>query len=180
MPLSSKQEAFILEYLKDFNGTQAAIRAKYTKNPVTAASIAYENLRKPQIIKRIDEHLHVMGMNVHALYSELLSCARSDMADYIDIDEDTGGVRAKGLASLIPNASRAIKKVKEKRVIKQDASGKNPDLILDCTFEFELHNKLDACKELLNRIDKIEELKTTINGEESGFVGLPGINADSL
>jgi phage terminase small subunit len=45
--MTAKQEAFAIEYLKDKNGTQAAIRAGYSKK--TAASIAYELLEKPDV-----------------------------------------------------------------------------------------------------------------------------------
>lgn len=50
-PLTDKQERFILEYLVDFNATQAAIRAGYSED--TAYSIGWENLRKPEIASRI-------------------------------------------------------------------------------------------------------------------------------
>jgi len=45
--LNAKQSMFVIEYIKDFNATQAAIRAGYSKD--TAAMIGYENLRKPYI-----------------------------------------------------------------------------------------------------------------------------------
>lgn len=45
--LSDKQEKLCREYLIDFNGTQAAIRAGYSKK--TANEIAAENLAKPSI-----------------------------------------------------------------------------------------------------------------------------------
>jgi phage terminase small subunit len=45
--LTDKQKAFCEEYLIDFNGTQAAIRAGYSKK--TANEIASENLAKPYI-----------------------------------------------------------------------------------------------------------------------------------
>ena len=45
--MTPKQQLFILEYRKDLNATQAAIRAGYSKK--TAANIGEENLRKPQI-----------------------------------------------------------------------------------------------------------------------------------
>jgi len=51
--LTEKQEQFCQEYLIDFNGGAAAIRAKYSKK--TAYEIAYENLRKPQIQTRLAE-----------------------------------------------------------------------------------------------------------------------------
>lgn len=51
--LTAKQKAFCHEYLVDFNGTQAAIRAGYSKN--TAQEISSENLSKPIIKKYVQE-----------------------------------------------------------------------------------------------------------------------------
>lgn len=45
--LTPKQAAFVLEYLKDGNATQAAIRAGYSAR--TAQAIGAENLTKPLI-----------------------------------------------------------------------------------------------------------------------------------
>lgn len=45
--LNEKQKKFCEEYLIDFNGAQAAIRAGYSKN--SARNIASENLTKPNI-----------------------------------------------------------------------------------------------------------------------------------
>jgi phage terminase small subunit len=47
MALNNKQQAFISEYLTDYNATQAAIRAGYSKR--SASSIGEELLRKPEI-----------------------------------------------------------------------------------------------------------------------------------
>ena len=46
-PLTDRQRAFVLEYLRDLNGTQAAIRAGYAED--RAASTASRLLRKPEI-----------------------------------------------------------------------------------------------------------------------------------
>ncbi len=51
--LTSKQSEFCIEYLVDFNATQAAIRAGYCISPKVAAAQGHENLRKPKILKRI-------------------------------------------------------------------------------------------------------------------------------
>lgn len=51
--LKPRQERFCLEYILDFNATQAAKRAGYSER--TAYSIGNENLRKPEIQKRIRE-----------------------------------------------------------------------------------------------------------------------------
>ena len=53
MKLSPKQEKFCLEYLKDLNATQAAIRAGYSEK--TARQIGTENLSKPYIAEKIAE-----------------------------------------------------------------------------------------------------------------------------
>lgn len=50
---TEKQKKFCLEYLRDFNGTAAAIRAGYSAN--SAYSIAEENLKKPEIKAYINE-----------------------------------------------------------------------------------------------------------------------------
>ena len=49
--IKPKQAAFCREYVKDFNATQAAIRAGYSTK--TARSIGAENLTKPDIQKEI-------------------------------------------------------------------------------------------------------------------------------
>lgn len=49
-----KMELFVSEYFKDFNATQAAIRAGYSFK--TAHAIGQENLKKPIIKKLIDDH----------------------------------------------------------------------------------------------------------------------------
>ncbi len=47
LDLNDKQKKFCIEYVKDFNATQAAIRAGYSEK--TAYSIGSENLTKPEI-----------------------------------------------------------------------------------------------------------------------------------
>ena len=51
MALNDRQICFIDEYLKDLSGTGAALRAGYSEK--TAAQIASENLRKPEIRQKI-------------------------------------------------------------------------------------------------------------------------------
>ena len=51
--LTNKQERFCYEYCIDFNATQAAKRAGYSEQ--TAYQIGFDNLKKVEIKKRIDE-----------------------------------------------------------------------------------------------------------------------------
>ena len=53
--LTTKERRFVEEYLIDFNGTAAAIRAGYSDR--TAANIASENLRKLHIQAEIQGSL---------------------------------------------------------------------------------------------------------------------------
>ena len=53
--MTAKQQRFCDEYLIDLNGTQAAIRAGYSEK--TAAVIATENLRKPNIQEYIEKRM---------------------------------------------------------------------------------------------------------------------------
>lgn len=59
MALTAKQQRFVDEYLKDLNATQAAIRAGYSKK--TAAVIATENLRKPNIQAIVTKRMDARG-----------------------------------------------------------------------------------------------------------------------
>ena len=53
--LTPKQAMFVIEYLKDLNGAQAAIRAGYSED--SAKEIASENLTKPNIISAIEQQM---------------------------------------------------------------------------------------------------------------------------
>lgn len=57
--LTPKQKKFCEEYLIDLNGTQAAIRAGYSKN--SAQEIASENLLKPIISDYIKERQQILS-----------------------------------------------------------------------------------------------------------------------
>lgn len=56
--LSDKQKQFCIEYLKDFNGTQAAIRAGYSKNSANEqASMHLAKLNIKEYIKELADEL---------------------------------------------------------------------------------------------------------------------------
>lgn len=68
--MTVKQKRFIEEYLIDLNGTQAAIRAGYSKK--TAHAIATENLSKPIIKAAIEEHLKKLDSQKTAELKEIM------------------------------------------------------------------------------------------------------------
>ncbi|WP_080995305.1 terminase small subunit [Xanthomonas arboricola] len=71
--LTQKQQRFVVEYLKDQNATQAAIRAGYSEK--TARSVGSENLTKPDIAAAIQKAqakvAQQAAVTVHSLAAEL-------------------------------------------------------------------------------------------------------------
>jgi phage terminase small subunit len=105
--LTPKQNRFVLEYLANgMNATKAAISAGYSKR--TAASIGEENLRKPEIAKRLSEKVGIvmakLDFSVDRVMQEIARLAFFDVAKLFeddgslkrikDIDEDTRSVIA--------------------------------------------------------------------------------------
>lgn len=113
MGLSSKQQAFVAEYLRDFNGTQAAIRAGYS--PRTAQEQASRLLSKVIVSEEIKRHVNERTMTADEVLLKLAEHARGDMGDFLDITKmgfvvDLSKAVEKGLTHL-------IKKVKQRTTI---------------------------------------------------------------
>lgn len=75
--MTEKQKRFCDEYLIDLNATQAAIRAGYSKK--TAAVIANENLKKPNIQEYIQKRLAEKEAALIAKQDEVLKYLTSVM-----------------------------------------------------------------------------------------------------
>lgn len=82
--MTSKQRRFIEEYVIDFNGTKAAIRAGYS--PRCAQEIASELLSKPMIadeVERLKEwHATKSGITKERVLAELAALAFSSIKHY--------------------------------------------------------------------------------------------------
>jgi phage terminase small subunit len=83
--VTPKQRAFVLEYIKDFNATQAALRAGYS--PKTARFIGAENLTKPNISSEIDKEFEKRAMSATEVISRMTDIARGSGDDYLHIDD---------------------------------------------------------------------------------------------
>lgn len=90
--LTPKQDRFCLEYIVDLNGTQAAIRAGYSKK--TAYSIAEQNLKKLEIQKKVQKLLDARRVRTEVkadeIIQEIKKMAFSNMADYMTPDNEGG------------------------------------------------------------------------------------------
>ena len=161
MRYTSKQKAFIKEYLRDFNATQAAIRAGYSRK--TAYSIACELLKKPEIQTAIRRDLDERLMTADEDLKRLAEMARGDMGDFMDISSmafqlDLNKAKELGLTHL-------IKKVRQKTITTVDKNGEEEETN---TIEIELYDAQEA----LNSIGKYHGLFVD-RSEISGPNGAP-------
>ncbi|WP_103110736.1 terminase small subunit [Brevibacillus reuszeri] len=87
--LTDKQRLFVVEYLRDFNATRAAMAVGYSKK--TAHVIGWENLRKPNIqaeIKRQKDALvDDLGVGVQRIIVEYMKIAFADITEYVEFGQ---------------------------------------------------------------------------------------------
>jgi phage terminase small subunit len=145
--LTKRQEAFVYEYLIDLNGTQAALRAGYTGNPVTLSAVASENLRKPLIREAIrigieaktEERLLVAAR----IKEEVGRLAFSDMKDFVDWGPN--GVKLTPSKKLGAN-TRCVQEVRETTTTVKGVTERQ--------LSFRLHDKIGS----LDRLAKLHGL----------------------
>lgn len=103
--LRPKQERFCLEYVKDLNGTQAAIRAGYAANSANEQSARM--LAKDSIKSRVEElkakQLKRLEFDADTVLRELLALATADVTQAYD---DMG--KLKPLSEIPENVRKAI------------------------------------------------------------------------
>ena len=169
MSLNPQRELFCQEYLKDLNATKAAERAKYSKK--TAYSIGQRLLKIVEVQRRIqklkkkrEERTQVTQDRV---VRELALIGFSDLANYIDIDPNTGAIRAKGFEEMPAEESRALQSIKEDRVIKEDAKGDKVTVYDKVSFK--THDKIRALEILARHLGMLVE-RHEVTGEDGGPV----------
>lgn len=148
--LTPKQRLFIHEYLVDLNATQAAIRAGYSRK--TAEQYGHQLLKKTLVAKSIqaarERRENKAIMTREEILEELTLIGRSDIQNYVEIDDDTGAIRAKGFEEMPKGSSRALQSINEERAIKENSDG-NSVTVYD-KVNFKMHDKLRAL-ELLGK-----------------------------
>lgn len=92
MALTKKRRLFVEEYLVDLNATQAAIRAKYSKNRAT--EIGYQLLQVPEIAAAISQAMAERTQRTQTDADYVVRRLREiDEMDVIDILEDDGSFK---------------------------------------------------------------------------------------
>lgn len=90
--LNLKQQQFVLEYPKDFNATQAAIRAGYSKK--TAGSKGHELLKIVEIQEAISEQVEDLQERTKADAEYLLTILKEDVeADIADLFDENSNLK---------------------------------------------------------------------------------------
>lgn len=92
MSLNPKQAAFVREYLVDFNATQAAIRAGYSKK--TAASQAHDLLKKPDIQAALAEGQKRLAEKTETEAEWVRKQLKAEATDYSEFASHSARVRA--------------------------------------------------------------------------------------
>ena len=184
--LTDKQQRFCDEYLKDYNGTRAAIRAGYSE--ISAHSIASENLMKPEIQsyleKKKDKIAKKLEISQERILRELAAIAFSDIREFYDEQS-----RLKPIQDLDESAAAAIASLDNEEVFE-----KTPDGMAQ-TGEIKKMKRWDKLKaiETINKMlgynspDKIEQtvnqrtviIDTTGEADNSVYKEASGSKEDS-
>ena len=133
--LTPRERRFVEEYVIDFNGRHAAIRAGYPN--ASASSVASKNTSRPDMQAAIRELLEE-PRNQQAL-SHLKAIAFSNIKDYLQIEGDK--LTPIPLSQLSPEKAAALKRYEVKEFT--DKMGR-PIV----GFRIELHDKLGALRKL--------------------------------
>ncbi|MGG3884339.1 terminase small subunit [Brevibacillus panacihumi] len=87
--LTDKQRLFVMEYLRDFNATRAAIAAGYSKK--SAHVVGWETLRNPKVQAEIqrykEQRTAELGLDVQRIITEYMKIAFADITDLLEFGQ---------------------------------------------------------------------------------------------
>lgn len=157
--LTGKQRLFIEAYLTLLNGRQAAIKAGYPEN--SASEVGYENLRKPQIRKIINERLSEMTLNPQETLKAISNIAEADLNEYFVIKEvwTTPKVK-KHLTEIIQDIKNKIED-EDKFISRADISSAE---MIQAHNDAQKSRRLDILKHEIE-LERSPEASRIVNGE---------------
>lgn len=146
--LTSKQLRFIDEYLIDSNGTQAAIRAGYSKKGADVQAIRLlGNARVQEAIrtrqKELGHHLRISQERIRQELARVAFGTMADVASWGHGHEDRSNFQLKGSDELDADALALISEIKIKRRFAPGADPEGPPDEIEET-GVKLHDKLKA------------------------------------
>lgn len=161
-----RREMFPKEFAVDLNATKAAERCGYSNKCARNAGarlMANANIQAAirELMEKRQERLEITA---DKWLRELAIIGFSDIANYIDIDQDTGSIRAKSFDEMPKETSRALETIKEDRMIREDSKGE--DSIINSKVTFKMHGKLEALKMIGQHLGFLKDPKIEIPGVE--------------
>ena len=176
--LTKQHHAFVREYIRDYNGYAAAVRAKYSAR--SARSQASILLTKQNIQEAIGREEKKLQNRFYAtkekILRELNIIGFSDIADYVNVDAE-GTVSVKAFDQLPLALSRAIKSVKEKK--KKMQVGEDNIYVTDIQTEFVLHDKIAALLAAGKELCMFKE-RHELTGKDGGPIKVEDITDEQL
>ena len=157
-PLTKKQEVFISEYLKCFNGSEAARRAGYSVK--SARQTASDLLATPYISEQIKTRIAEVHMSADEALEILAAHARGDIGQFADRlgQLDLQAAKEAGI-------SRLIKKFKQKTITKIGKGDTDEDTEIH-DVEIELYDAQAAAEKILRIHGKfVEKHEISGNGQ---------------
>jgi len=163
-PLTKKQEVFISEYLKCFNGSEAARRAGYSAK--SARQTASDLLATPYISEQIKTRIAEVHMSADEALEILAAHARGDIGQFSDRlgQLDLQAAKEAGI-------SRLIKKFKQKTVMKIGKGDTDDDTEIH-DVEIELYDAQAAAEKILRIHGKFTE-KIDLSNTDGTLKPLP-------
>lgn len=160
--ITKKQQIFIDEYLRCFNGAEAARRAGYSES--RARTTAAELMAESSISEQIQARLAEVHMSADEAIKRLSDMARGDIGEFITSfgGIDLAEAKKNGLTPL-------IKKVKQRTVTKIGKKDDDEDVEVH-DLEIELYSAKDAIDTILRVNGKLKGDAPIINIAK-GYIG---------
>jgi phage terminase small subunit len=155
--MNNKQEAFIREYLQDFNKTKAAIRAGYSEK--TARAQGCRLFTNADIADEIKARIAEKTMSSEEVLNRLADMARGDLADLMDVKSSGFTLelmkRDEEGKLIVKPETKLIKKIKQKVTthIAKNESDEDREVV-------ETEIELYSAQEALNTIAKLNGMIT--------------------
>jgi phage terminase small subunit len=149
--LTPKMEAFCLEYIVDFNATQAAIRAGYSER--SAKAIANEMMCDPMISERIQQMIAERAQRTEVTADRVLrEVARIGLSDVRRLFTKTGTM--KPIHELDDDTAAAVASIE----VMEEFSGRGEDRVLvGHVKKIKLWDKNSAAEKLMKHLGMFEK-----------------------
>ncbi len=160
---NSRHDRFCREYLKDLNGTRAAIAAGYAKKSakVTASQLLTNPNVQALLAELTKKHADKLDLSAEKVLSELSSVGFSNMLDYMKITEE--GDAYVDLSRLTREKAGAVLEI----TVDEYTEGKGKDARKIKRTKFKLADKIRAL-ELLGKYLKLFTEKMALSGPDGG------------